>query len=1109
MEQAKIPPAPTAALVKLELLKPETISHIVALLEKDALPNLQADVSNYAKGRMRVWLPYEAPLDSPQSFSRPFVPGLLRDELWQFIVDLCAKHGFTAQVALASKGGSIEPHRDTTYAAEWSFAINLGKCNWSIASGRDMSKPDYSMQLNGGEVFKFNCKHVHSVSNVDPNRWAINVWAIANTNTANKLNIHQRLQTMLDANPDVAEFINKHKPTTHGEVKPVEQETPQEKLKRLTQEHNHKQKGEEVIAYMHDFFHVITNNPTAEEAKAYATAEKTGKPFKTGSVARIGANGPYTHNLWLMPIKNNPTWQYGLLEQKLNSRGKKFTLKMISINELKQWITKDNGDLDALIEESNLAWANATHAFFLKMKDSNEWSPQDLGINVIDMKKTPKRLQEITRFTQIYRSKPMNSIKLDSYTNEWLAGYYNQYGLQYDASQEVMFDGPAFMRKSSFIKMCFSINDEQTKSKIIGGVHNGNHTWLFRMITPKFMLKGLLHIVEDEDINADLVYHESMEKKELSTTNDNYTFVAWPMPTAYEVSVDDQSMINNPWLYTHDQLTSTCNTMLSDFKKEVEAGDMPEWMLVDSDEQEDGGVINEDNELQEWHANYAKWQKAGYSLYDSSNFIHLAYGQLANRMAASLRRGNIWLPMFNAFMAPVVTHEALQIMGGQNLPQDRANVVWYDERFGAIIPGNRFVETAELHDTWDQDGDMARFIRIKLWCSDKNALQTYRDGFVVPADLEIPDTPEEAINMVVVIRSPNNPGGYSIEPYHEESMPFMRVNESMVQVIDLVTATLPMGELFRDVQVNTRLNFILDSAKYSKRKLTRENAKEMIEAQLVNPSFGSFANFMMVHAYMYGPSYPSYMPANGNDIIDASSQTANVQAFDFIRKSVANLWETMKTDVASKGIKFDRYIMARMPQDMAGELAHLAVDGPYTELVNLYTKVLRDVREEAKNTIYLRSRSTLIPQLQELIPTLSESTQAICEQFNSKYMRMLRVYDNNKLEAKAEETKWSSRYFKAWNAVFASQELESVVKQMVEEIEQAKSPAKMAVALYRWITDPKMSYERVWHEGRNEYVKANAHLRYGLVDRVLFQAGRRGQKTMMDLLIQGLKDLGL
>ena len=1110
MKETILPPAPAEALIKLERLEPETINHIIGLLEKDVLPNLQADVSSYAKGRMRVWLPYEAPLDSPQSFDRPFIPGLLHGELWQFIVDLCAKHGFTAKVALASKGGSIKPHRDTTYAAEWSFGINLGECIWNIASSRDLPKPDYSMQLKGGEVFKFNCKHVHSVVNAVPDRWAINVWAIADTNAAHKVNINARLQTMLDENPQVAEFINKHKPTINGEVKPMKEETAQEKLKRLTQEYEQKQK-EGVIAFMNDSFHTITNDPTDKESLAYSTVQKTGKPFKMGTTVRIGKDGEYKHNLWLMPINNSPTWQYGLLENKLNARGIKFKLQMITVYDLKTWISKDNGDLETLIEQSNFAWSNATHAFFLKTRNDNNWSLEELGMQVKDFKKTSKRLQEISRYSQVYRSRPINRITTNVFTNKWLEDYYSRFGLEYNPTNEVIFDGPAFMRKSAFIKECLNIKDPETKRKIIGSVHNDCRTWLFRMIMPNFMLKGLLHIVEDDDIESDIQYHESMQKKELSTTNGNYTFVAWPMPTVYEVTIDDQSMINNPWLYTPEQTKAMCDNLLSDFKKEVEEGKMPEWMTVSADEQEDGGIVNEDNELQEWQANYVKWQKAGFSLHDSSNFIHMAYGQLANRMSASLKRGTIWLPMFNAFMAPVVTHEALQIMGGQMLPESKSNVVWYDKRFGAIIPGNRFADTAELHDTWDQDGDMARFIRIKLWCSNPVAHSTAIDGWVIQDDIELPQAAEEAIDMVVIIRSPNGPGGYSIEPYDADTMPFMRVNEDMVQVIDLANATLPMSTLLEDVNIDTELNDILDNTEYSKTDMTRDNAGEMIEAQMSNPGFGSFSNFMMVYSNVYGPSYPSYMPASGNDIIDASSQTANVDAFKFINTQVAQLWNSMVEDIVENNLKVDNYVQNRIKMSIlvSGKLEGNFYDGPLTELANNYSRALKDVREETKNTMYLRTRSELIPALQLLIPTLSEQTQAICEDFNSKYLRKLRAFDNRKRERRNEETQNSSRYFKAWNSVFISQDLESVVKEMVDEIETSKFPTKMAVAIYRWMTDPEMSYEKVFHEGRNEYVKANAHLRYGLIDRVMFQAGKRGQRSMMDLLIQGLKDLGL
>lgn len=200
-------PAPNSALIKLEKLSSEDVAWITSKLEEKVLPFLEADVSNYAKGRQRVWLPYEAPLGN-----QPFKPGLLDGEIWQWIVDLCAKHGFKAQVALISKGGNIKPHRDTTYAQPWAMGINLGKCDWHIASERNSARPDYTMNLNGGEVFKFNSKHTHAVTNAAPERWSINVWAISDGPAAESANIAGRLNNMLRDNPQVVEFIEKHKP---------------------------------------------------------------------------------------------------------------------------------------------------------------------------------------------------------------------------------------------------------------------------------------------------------------------------------------------------------------------------------------------------------------------------------------------------------------------------------------------------------------------------------------------------------------------------------------------------------------------------------------------------------------------------------------------------------------------------------------------------------------------------------------------------------------------------------------------------------------------------------------------------------------------------------
>ena len=204
------------SIEKLEKLSPETVAEIRAKLEENILPKLQADVSGYARGRMRTWMPYFAPLDSKKSMNQPFMPGILDDEIWQWVVDLCAKHGFKADTCLISKGGNILPHRDATYAAAWSFGINLGICNWHIASNRDSAKTDYTMSLTGGEVFKFNSKHTHAVTDASPDRWAINVWAIAETQAATEGRIHERLKEMMDKNPEVQEFVDFHQPTINN-----------------------------------------------------------------------------------------------------------------------------------------------------------------------------------------------------------------------------------------------------------------------------------------------------------------------------------------------------------------------------------------------------------------------------------------------------------------------------------------------------------------------------------------------------------------------------------------------------------------------------------------------------------------------------------------------------------------------------------------------------------------------------------------------------------------------------------------------------------------------------------------------------------------------------
>lgn len=134
----------------------------------DALwaPRLTSDKSSYAPDRMTAWI------GLIPTFSR--TPTYKETEGDERIMDyanrLARKAGFTEalDLALVHRGGNIDPHRDATYAKPLAFTINLGICTFRYK--------DKTYSLEGGEVFSFDCKEIHGVSDAAADRWAINLW---------------------------------------------------------------------------------------------------------------------------------------------------------------------------------------------------------------------------------------------------------------------------------------------------------------------------------------------------------------------------------------------------------------------------------------------------------------------------------------------------------------------------------------------------------------------------------------------------------------------------------------------------------------------------------------------------------------------------------------------------------------------------------------------------------------------------------------------------------------------------------------------------------------------------------------------------------------------
>ena len=158
-----------------------TARAVAGHLDRHVAPHLAPDVSNYARGRQRAWLEIEAPLGPTQ----PWRPGLASARLWPWLTRVWQRFHPASRpdVGLAVFGDTgIAWHRDAAYARSDALIVNLGPAVFEIDAARDSANgrplDPHSLDLVGGEVLAFDCKHQHRVVDADPARWSIVLWRL-------------------------------------------------------------------------------------------------------------------------------------------------------------------------------------------------------------------------------------------------------------------------------------------------------------------------------------------------------------------------------------------------------------------------------------------------------------------------------------------------------------------------------------------------------------------------------------------------------------------------------------------------------------------------------------------------------------------------------------------------------------------------------------------------------------------------------------------------------------------------------------------------------------------------------------------------------------------
>lgn len=855
---------------------------------------------------------------------------------------------------------------------------------------------------------------------------------------------------------------------------------------------------------------VLTNNLKAYEKTALEKFKEQNEPQLVSLKTKEGR----TISNYLVEVHNGD-WVYPALER-LNRKGIKFRLGSISIKDLETEISSRALTVESLVNGSTFSWANASYAFFLYVEgmDRESFTLEAMDMIALDAKKTPKRLQEIARSCQMRKSGQFSNLNWlmleDSDMENREIEYENSLGNWPAAREEVtvqispedrenLYDGMVVVSQSFMREMCYKMDDGHNKKRLIAMIMgNRIDRFIFRLLTPYGLVKGLGLCRPDNVMTHDVVFHVSALKPELMSDGDVYHATAFIHENIHTAMWDMQSTFHNhDWLFTEERFKQDSELLTQDIKASLDNNEVPDFILNQIKHgHDDSGVRNIEPVSAGWKTGVVRWIEAGLELSASANFNKLALGSVENQMASARRNNRWWLPMSNAFMATVNTYEALKYMANMDLPEDKRNVVFYLENVGVVIPGERFVKTRFLHDTWDQDGDQAKFVWIKIWCSQNglDKLETLREDHVIPRDMIVPGTPEEAIDVCVIIRSPNGPGGYSIQYFDADTMPWHRCNKDRVPVIDMNIAPFGMERLLETSEKGT----IPHSVEYSSRMITRQNVSRMINAQLSNPNVGAYANLIMAYAATMGINYPQWLPANSNDVIDTNQQEADVVSFKYLAKGMDEMRSVIVDEILNEQVPVDKFVfntrlaIGMTPDDKA-LFDDILVDGKFTRMDEINKKTLDEIKKMTVEASFGRRMESGIRQLvMDKLPVIKPEHAAWARQLFSEFDFRLKKIDAeyNIAVNNARKTGFNRRFFKMFAESIRSKEVAKVVDDLYSRINAQASPEKWTVLLYRWIIDPTLTSTK-----------------YGASDRILFQNGAEGQPTIMDLLIEGIKNL--
>lgn len=823
----------------------------------------------------------------------------------------------------------------------------------------------------------------------------------------------------------------------------------------------------------------ITNRLEPERREAYNKSVETRGPVD---------------GIFAIDIGNYLHWA---LETRLRAFNILFMVKVVDTANTEKARMKE------LFRKATFAWANSSYTFFVNIDGEPEWGLRVMDIFVDHTKKTGKRLQDVTRITEVAAEfSAYEMAQLDIHVveqAEWLQWHPDP------KAAEILVDGVSFIDEDFLIRVIKrAVKDPQRRRALIR--HYTTSRLMWRWDTPAGSWKG--DLIPKKNLGHDIVTADVDLKGEVRFDVRSLLYI-WPHEAFHVATWDTQSIIDFRSILTEKTHgggkqavgwggVSDLDAFIQNVRKVYTDPKALNWLRHGEPGHNDSGVPVFDNRLAEqYHQVSVRLAAHGIEPETFQNKVYMTLNGVTRKMLkgrqliehsdmntgerwTEVKWNKMWLPMRNAFSGAVITWTAYTKLGGFTPPEgeDGSRVFWVDN-IGLVWPDQRFVDTFDLHDGWDQD-DTVKCRKILIWTSDPTAPAFLEHWKVLDPELTniVPTNAEDAIVAAAMIRSPNGPGAYSIESINP-FMPWHEPDDASLTVLDLAKAPTPLGYLLQGRPPVS----LPAGAPYTGRAMTRAQSWRMILAQRDNPGVGQFVNKLEAYANATDCNLPMTLPGLTSDIIDVLQQGYDRRQFKAIGKSIVDMEKELITLAqANPNLRIDAWVArkclsAKARRALAG---HITKKARFVRFVKAYEDTIELISGEILDMSFnLRQSSRLVRWVKTL--DYNNATVKWAREIFNRYTEELRNIDSlYKADSEADP------FTRITMERYHSLEMHKVVDKLIAELEAYGDKTDRAVlGLWWFIVNPDACKSAK-----------------GLHDRILVQPGT--SRSVADLIIEAL-----